>query len=387
MSCGVNIPLSDLVELIIRDYADAFAQEIIQRLDLSSYLTEDKLKHIKDNTLENITLKGTVTVDNTAKEELCKALSECVNTKIDTKLEQKAAADNYVQEFSIDNTNDLLIIRMKQGEEFSVSREELEAWLRLKGGGGGGSRLERGSLDGTVLNLTNSDKSVVTVDLASLISPDTHLQTMELQSNELVLTLTNGTVLRQDLSTILPNKTDLHLRSGVLTGTTLELELSDGQKLQIDLSNLKGATLSSRPRIESGQFTGQNLELVRDDQSKVTVSLEPLIKALTSCKYRIVTQQSNYTITTEDMDTATIIRANAATQQVISVPTPPNEDYIGTSVIIRKTAGAEPDTHTIVGISGAKVSPADITPLRRIGNTVTLVYTGNGNWDAFGELP
>lgn len=360
MSCETRIELSSIVEAILDKYADAFSEEVMRRMDMQKLV-----KEIEDKLAETIKELG---------------------GKLDNKVKEVSDKDNYVQEFSIDNVHDLLVIRMKQGEEYSVSREELEAWLRLKGGGGGG-RLERGSLDGTVLNLTNSDKSVVTVDLASLISPDTHLQTMELQSNELVLTLTNGTVLRQDLSTILPNKTDLHLRSGVLTGTTLELELSDGQKLQIDLSNLKGATLSSRPRIESGQFTAQNLELVRDDQSKVTVSLEPLIKALTSCKYRIVTQQSNYTITTEDMDTATIIRANAATQQVISVPTPPTEDYIGTSVIIRKTAGAEPDTHTIVGISGAKVSPADITPLRRIGNTVTLVYTGNGNWDAFGELP
>ena len=41
MSCGVNIPLSSVVEAIVNDYADVFAKEIISRIDLNKFTKED----------------------------------------------------------------------------------------------------------------------------------------------------------------------------------------------------------------------------------------------------------------------------------------------------------------------------------------------------------
>ncbi len=69
MSCGVNIPLSSVVEAIINDYADVFVGEILKRVSL------DK-STIANGTLTDVTIRGGLTLDDTAKGALCSALQD-----------------------------------------------------------------------------------------------------------------------------------------------------------------------------------------------------------------------------------------------------------------------------------------------------------------------
>lgn len=97
------------------------------------------------------------------------------------------------------------------------------------------------------------------------------------------------------------------------------------------------------------------------------------------------TQDEDYTTVSGDFTGRTIIRANKNQDQTITV-TKPDDSFIGKTLVIRKTNGNPGTSLNIVG-SGCTISPADITPIRRVGLSVSLVYTGEGNWDAYGELP
>ena len=67
--------------------------------------------------------------------------------------------------------------------------------------------------------------------------------------------------------------------------------------------------------------------------------------------------------------------------------TKPGDSFIGKALIVRKTNGNVGTFVTLKAGDGVTISPADSTPLRRVGSSATLVYTGGGNWDVFGELP
>ena len=68
-------------------------------------------------------------------------------------------------------------------------------------------------------------------------------------------------------------------------------------------------------------------------------------------------------------------------------PKPDNESLIGRVVVIRKAAGNLGTLLTVTGSNGVTITPADISPLRRVGSEISLVYVGYGVWAATGELP
>ena len=103
--------------------------------------------------------------------------------------------------------------------------------------------------------------------------------------------------------------------------------------------------------------------------------------------YRINTQDSNYTLVQDDFDGRTVVRMNSASNQTLTVIKPDSEEKIGTVVMVRRSNGNAGTLLTLVAGKGVTLSPVDISPLRRIGSSVSLVYIGNGHWDVFGELP
>lgn len=56
MSCGVNIPLSSVVEAIVNDYADVFVGEILKRVSLNT-------PTINNGTFIDATIRGGLTFD------------------------------------------------------------------------------------------------------------------------------------------------------------------------------------------------------------------------------------------------------------------------------------------------------------------------------------
>ena len=398
MSCETRIDLKSIVEAIIDGYGDQFADEIIKRLNLSQYVKVNKGEAI------DLTLRGSLTVDEAVKGDLCSILTDCINTKISDKL--KVVTDNFVQEFSIDNTHDLLVIRMKGGEEYSVSKEELQKWLGVGTSTGGtvvGGGIKSGTLvitetvpptDTTeevkgsqVIKVVNKDDTTVDIDVTAL--QGSHVQTGTLtDKNTITLTQKVG-------GNVVIDITALHngeITSGSLVdGKTLRLVKIDGSTVDVDISGLVV------PHIVSGTIVGRDggywLDLVNNDNTKVSVDFTDFVNKLTQSitekllgiGYIINTQNNHYTLQESDFTGHTLVRGNRDGDQTITI-TKPSDSFIGKSVVVRKTNGGVGTSLTIKTDTGVTISPADISPLRRIGSTVTLVYIGDGNWDAFGEL-
>lgn len=100
----------------------------------------------------------------------------------------------------------------------------------------------------------------------------------------------------------------------------------------------------------------------------------------------VKTVGNDYTTTEEDFDGNTYIRVDTTEPSANIFVTLPLQEFKGKSLIIRKVAGDHNTLLNIIPSDGVTITPADITPLRRVGSTVTLVYVGDGVYDAFGEL-
>lgn len=352
--CGVNIPLDDLVEVIIDNYGDAFAAEIIKRLDLAQYVK------VNGGTANDLTLRQSLTVDEAVKSDLCSILQDCIATKIQEEL--GCERDNHVTKFYIDKEKDHLVIELKFGERYYVSRAELEDWLKIAAGGiQSGVLIIQDAAPTQIIRVTNKDGSTVDIDVSALKDQNTFV------------------------------------RSGSVVGTQLNLVRTDGQTVSIDLSSLSVGKDS--PFIVSGVFVERNggywLDFTRNDNTKVNVDMTDIINKIIQTVfdmvmrmgYRINTQADDYTLTGDDFNGRTIVRANKAGDQTITIPKPSSEDFVGKAIIIRKTNGIAGTFVTLKAGSDVSLLPEDATPVRRVGSSVTLVYVGNGVYDVFGELP
>lgn len=100
----------------------------------------------------------------------------------------------------------------------------------------------------------------------------------------------------------------------------------------------------------------------------------------------IKTVGNNYTTQKEDFDGNTYIRVDTTDQTGNIYLTLPLQEFEGKSLVIRKVSGNQDSILNIIPEDGVTIIPSDITPLRRIGSTATLIYIGDGIYDAFGEL-
>ena len=386
MSCGVNIPLSSVVEAIVNDYADVFVGEILKRVSLDN-------STINNGTLTDVTIRGGLTLDDTAKGELCSALQDCIATKIQDEL--GCERDNHVVDFVIDKANDRITISLKFGEKFHISRAELAAWI---GGNSGGIKSGTLIIDGDTqtIRVTNNDNSTVDIDVSALKDQNTFVRSGSVVGTQLNLVRTDGQTVSIDMSGFSTADNDTLVTGGSLTGHTLKLNLSNGGSVDIDLSGLSVGKDS--PFIVSGVFVSRGggywLDFTRNDNTKVNVDMTAIINELVNTLrtqilgmgYTLKTEDNHYTTQAEDFNGFTIIRANRNGDQTITV-TKPDDSFIGKALIVRKTNGDVGTFVTLKAGDDVTISPADSTPLRRVGSSATLVYTGEGNWDVFGELP
>lgn len=229
-------------------------------------------------------------------------------------------------------------------------------------------------------------------------------------------TTKEDTYLIESSGTVTPITEDTYVVSGGLStdsDNTLLLYLNKGNPVEIDVTKLnnKNVTVSTGTIINGGRIEGTNLILNLSNGSEVTVDITELLKQavnqvtknikekvindatqyvinnILNLGYRINTQDEDYTLTAEDFDGRTLVRMNKDGNQVLTVTKPESEDFIGRAVLIRKTAGSAGSLLTFKAGEGVIINPVDISPLRRIGSSATLVYVGNGTWDSFGELP
>ena len=385
MSCGVNIPLSSVVEAIVNDYADVFVGEILKRVSLHN-------STINNGTFTDATIRGGLTLDDTTKGALCSALQDCIATKIQDEL--GCERDNHVTDFAL--TDKHLVITLKFGEVFRISKQELADFIGNITNNSGG--ITGGTLtNDTTITVDNKDGSTATIDISGL---DLGGITGGTLTNDTTITVNNkdGSTATIDISGLdLGDKdTNTYPTHGeVVNNTTVRIHLNTGGYIDIDASTLAS---KNSPFIVSGVFVSRDggywLDFTRNDNTKVNVDMTAIINELVNTLrtqilgmgYTLKTENNHYTTQAEDFNGFTIIRANHNGDQTITL-TKPDDSFIGKALIVRKTNGDVGTFVTLKAGDGVTISPADSTPLRRVGSSATLVYTGGGNWDVFGELP
>lgn len=236
------------------------------------------------------------------------------------------------------------------------------------------------------------------------------IKSTELNNGTYTITLEDNTKFDTDFSGLIT--ADKFVNSGaVISGNKLQLSFNDGSSVEIDLSSIVVTSSGETVLITGGSINGNTLTLNLSNNTSIDVDITGLISDVVNqvtnniestvienatnqvinnflkLGYRINTQDSNYTLVQDDFDGRTIVRMNSASNQTLTVIKPDSEEKIGTVVMVRRSNGNAGTLLTLVAGKGVTLSPVDISPLRRIGSSVSLIYIGNGHWDVFGELP
>ena len=236
------------------------------------------------------------------------------------------------------------------------------------------------------------------------------IKSTELNNGTYTITLNDNTKFDTDFSGLIT--ADKFVNSGaVISGNKLQLSFNDGSSVEIDLSSIVVTSSGETVLITGGSINGNTLTLNLSNNTSIDVDITGLISDIVNqvtnniestvienatnqvinnflkLGYRINTQDSNYTLVQDDFDGRTIVRMNSASNQTLTVIKPDSEEKIGTVVMVRRSNGNAGTLLTLVAGEGVTLSPVDISPLRRIGSSVSLIYIGNGYWDVFGELP
>ena len=238
------------------------------------------------------------------------------------------------------------------------------------------NKIKSTELNGSTYTITLDDNSTFQTDFSGLVTADKFVNSGSvLSGNTLRLFFNDSTEVDIDLSSIVvtSNGETILITEGSVTGNTLTLNLSNSTSINVDITNLISDIVN--------QVT-QNIESV-----VIENATNHVINNILKLGYRINTQDGNYSLTQEDFDGRTLVRMNAATNQTLTITKPDTEDRVGTAVIVRRTGGNVGTLLTFIAGTDVTFNPVDISPLRRIGSSATLVYVGNGVWDVFGELP
>lgn len=236
------------------------------------------------------------------------------------------------------------------------------------------------------------------------------IKSTELNNGTYTITLEDNTKFDTDFSGLIT--ADKFVNSGaVISGNKLQLSFNDGSSVEIDLNSIVVTSSGETVLITGGSIKGNTLTLNLSNNTSIDVDITGLISGIVNqvtnnikstvienatnqvinnflkLGYRINTQDSNYTLVQDDFDGRTIVRMNSASNQTLTVIKPDSEEKIGTVVMVRRSNGNTGTLLTLVAGEGVTLSPVDISPLRRIGSSVSLIYIGNGHWDVFGELP
>lgn len=225
------------------------------------------------------------------------------------------------------------------------------------------------------ITLTLNSGDSFTINLSELITPDKYISSGSiLNGNKLKLVFADNSTIEIDLTPLITVAKSATFTGVTFSETNLVWELSDGNTLTTSIS---GALEKITAKVQDSIQT-----------SMIQTATTQVINNVVHLDYRIVNQANNYTLAAADLDGRTLVRGTSTGNQQITIPKPANErTAIGKAVIIRKAAGTTGSLLTLVPGSGVTLTPSDGAVLRRVGSTVTLVYTGSNNWDIFGELP
>lgn len=304
-----------------------------------------------------------------SEKDLCCLLEDCILDKIKEELDKRP--DNFVDNFYIDRVRDALVVHLKLGQEYWVTRADLEGWLQIQ----------------------QEDKHIISFDIVG--------DNLEIERSDGVKFSVNKDALT----------TWLNIQAGgVASGSLIEvngtwyirLNNKDGSIIDIDVSALLGDKFIVDGELHKVASTDPNngldfnyfLRFHRNDSTNFDVDITEIASDLRSSivkelskidAYRIVDVVSGYTLTDADFDGRTFIKvsgqAGHGSVLNLTAPSANDADYVGRVITVFNGGDSE------LTLLGGTISPPDISPLRRSGSTVALLYTGGGAFVAMGELP
>ena len=180
--CGTTVPINEIV-------AEVAAQLANQQPKTESVAKEDGIA-------KNLTLKGDVALDATAKASLCEALEDCIKDLI------AEAEATTIKSFEL--MGEQLRITMTDGTTFPVDLSQF----------------------------TTAAEATKIADEIKKQIVDVHLVSAELFGDTLLMTMSDGKQIRVPLTGL---SKDVNLSSGTVKGNNLVLTKSDGSEVTINL--------------------------------------------------------------------------------------------------------------------------------------------------------
>ena len=178
--CGTSVPINEIVA--------AVAAQLANQQPKTEYVAKE------DGIAKNLTLKGDVALDATAKASLCEALEDCIKDLI--------AETGSIKSFEV--LGEQLRITMPDGTIFPVDLSQF---------------------------VTATEAVKITDEIKKVINDD-YLKTATLNGETLIMTMNSGKQLRVPLTGL---SKDVNLSSGTVQGNNLVLTKSDGTKVTINL--------------------------------------------------------------------------------------------------------------------------------------------------------
>lgn len=178
--CGTTVPINEIVA--------AVAAQLANQQPKTEYVEKE------DGIAKNLTLKGDVALDATAKASLCEALEDCIKDLI--------AEAGSIKSFEL--IGDQLRITMTDGSTFPVDLSQF---------------------------VTATEAVKIADEIKKLINDD-YLVSASLTGETLIMTMNSGKQLRVPLTGL---SKDVNLSSGTVQGNNLVLTKSDGSKVTINL--------------------------------------------------------------------------------------------------------------------------------------------------------
>ena len=178
--CGTTVPLNEIVAAVTASLANQQPK--------TEYVEKE------DGIAKNLTLKGDVALDATAKASLCEALEDCIKDLI--------AETGSIKSFEV--LGEQLRITMPDGTIFPVDLSQF---------------------------VTATEAVKITDEIKKVINDD-YLKTATLNGETLIMTMNSGKQLRVPLTGL---SKDVNLSSGTVQGNNLVLTKSDGAKVTINL--------------------------------------------------------------------------------------------------------------------------------------------------------
>lgn len=180
--CGTTVPINEIVAAVAAQLANQQPK------------TESVAK--EDGVAKNLSLKGDVSLDSTAKASFCEALEDCIKDAI------AEAEAKTIKSFEL--IGEQLRITMTDGTTFPVDLSQF---------------------------VTATEAVKIADEIKKLINDD-YLVSASLTGETLIMTMNSGKQIRVPLTGL---SKDVNLSSGTVQGNNLVLTKSDGSKVTINL--------------------------------------------------------------------------------------------------------------------------------------------------------